>query len=99
MKKKQLKRIKEILLKLAEGFDYTETVEEYAPSKEDGSMELVKRKITTHYVVPDMLAIKMLVSDGEQNSSTISQMTDLELIELKEKLAKELLGGEDKSDN
>ena len=99
MKKRQIKIIQEILFKLAQGFEFAETVDEYSPNKEDGSMELTKRKITTHYVAPDMLAIKMLLGENDQSTPAISQMTDKELIELKEKLVKEIFGGENKNDN
>lgn len=100
MKRSIKKQIQETLLKLANGFNYTETTEEYAPekcqNKEDFCSELtiVKKKITTHYVPPDMLAIKMLLENDGQKVDSLSNMTDEELVKLKNKLIKELVGGD-----
>lgn len=95
--KTKKKLLNEILLKLANGFTYTETIQEYAPDKTQGDVEalvLVKKKITTHYVPPDMLAIKMLFENNEQKIDTLSSMTDEELVALKNKLINELIGGD-----
>lgn len=91
------KFIKEILLKLANGFTYTETTEEYAPEKEvvdSSSLVLVKKKVTTHYVPPDMLAIKILMEDNKERVDDLASMTDEELIGLKNKIIQEIVGGE-----
>lgn len=92
------KILKEILTKLANGFTYTETIEEYAPEKDSdnrSNLVLVKKKITTHYVPPDMLAIKMLMEDDKEKIDNLSNMTDEELVSLKNKLIKEIMGGGD----
>lgn len=91
------KLLSEILIKLANGFTYTETVQEYAPDKtlnNGQDLVLVKKKITTHYVPPDMLAIKILLENNEQKVNTLSSMTDEELVALKNKLIKEIIGGD-----
>lgn len=91
------KLLKEILVKLANGFTYTETVEEYAPEKSSDDrapMVLVKKKIATHYVPPDMLAIKMLMENDKEKVDSLSNMTDEELVALKNKLIKEIIGGD-----
>lgn len=96
------KLLKEILLKLANGFTYTETIEEYAPDKTQTTGEdlvLIKRKITTHYVAPDMLAIKMLFENDQQKVNSLSSMTDEELVALKNKLIKQLVGGGESATN
>ena len=61
------------------------------------NLTLVKKKVTTHYVSPDMLAIKILLEIfGEKvNNDNIDLMTDEELIKLKNKLIEEILN-EDK---
>ena len=89
---KQVKsHIKKILKKLANGYDYFEEIEEYVKSVDDNEMILSKKKITKRYVPPDMLAIKMLLEiDGE--SFRLSDMTDQELLDLKNSLIKKIQG-------
>lgn len=83
--------LKNILLKLANGFTYTETTEEYSPQKEqEESLVLSKRKVSTHYVPPDMLAIKMLLENDRKKVDSLSAMTDEELLSLRSKLLNEL---------
>lgn len=96
------KLLNEILLKLANGFTYTETIQEYAPTKENDlcqDLVLVKKKVSTHYVPPDMLAIKMLLENNKQKINTLSSMTDEELVALKNKLISELIGGDKNATN
>ncbi len=91
--KRDIKKVKEILFKLANGFSYSETTEEFAPIKgenEKEELKLCKKKISTHYVPPDMLAIKMLLEDTKENINSLSNMTDEELVSLKNKLILEL---------
>lgn len=61
------------------------------------NLTLVKKKVTTHYISPDMLAIKILLEIfGEKvNKDNIDSMTDEELLKLKKKLVEEILN-EDK---
>ena len=87
--------LKNILLKLANGFTYTETTEEYSPQKEqEESLVLSKRKVSTHYVPPDMLAIKMLLENDRKKVESLAEkysaMTDEELLSLRNKLLNEL---------
>ena len=64
------------------------------------TLVLLKKKVTTHYIPPDMLAIKMLVENfGEEiknnkKSESIDKLSDEELIELKNKLEKEIINFE-----
>lgn len=60
------------VLKRACGYEAQETVEEYAVV--DGSLELVKRRITVKDVPPDMTAAKMVFE-----SNSVSDMTDEQL--------------------
>lgn len=56
------------------------------------NLTLVKKKVSTHYISPDMLAIKILFEIfGEKvDKNEIDKMTDNELINLKNQLLKEL---------
>lgn len=96
--KQDNKKLKEALLKLATGFSYSEVTEEFCPKKdkdeETQKLELAKRKITTHYVPPDMLAIKMLLQDKEGQVTDYAALSDDELIKLKDHLVKEFISSE-----
>ena len=64
--------ILDAVFKRACGYEAQETVEEYAVV--DGSLELVKRKITTKDVPPDMTAAKMLFESNDVNDLTDEQL-------------------------
>jgi hypothetical protein len=59
---------------------------------------LIKKKITTHFIPPDMLAIKILfeIFGKEVGENDIENLTDEELLNLKNKLLTEL-SNEDKN--
>lgn len=77
--------LKEALYKKAVGYDSSETVEEY--SDNDGDLVLVKRKVTTKLVPPDISAIKLLLGlDG--GNEDLSALSDEELETQKKKLLK-----------
>lgn len=54
---------------------------------------MVKKKITKHYIPPDMLAIKILFETIKEkvNQDDLNNISDEELIKLKNKLTEELL--------
>lgn len=60
--------------------------------KDTKDLTISKKKITTHYVPPDISAIKILfeIFDKEVNSDDISNLSDKDLLDLKNKLIKEL---------
>lgn len=61
--------------------------------REETGLILSKKKVTTHFVPPDMLAIKILLENfGEKVSSAydIENMTDEELIKFKDQLLENL---------
>ena len=91
---KQEEKLNKILLKLASGYSYTETTEEFAIDKDSNQMILVKRKVTTHQMPPDMAALKLL--SGEEQYS-LESLTDEELLSLKQKFLEELK--EENNDN
>ena len=57
------------------------------------TLTLVKKKITKHYIPPDMLAIKILfeINKEKVNDNDLNSLTDDELLKLKDKLLGELL--------
>lgn len=56
------------------------------------NLTLVKKKITTHYIPPDMLAVKILFETLKEkvNENDINTLTDDELLKLKDKLLGEI---------
>lgn len=60
--------------------------------KENQSLVLVKKKITTHYIPPDMLAVKILFETIKEkvNEDDLNNLSDDDLIKLKDKLLGEL---------
>ncbi len=73
---------KKILLKKAKGYSSKETVEEY--SLQDNSLILSKRKVTTKKIPPDVSALKVLLE--LENTDSIDQMTDEQLVREKKRL-------------
>lgn len=75
--------IYEAVVKRARGYSAVETVEEYAVV--DGSFELVKKRVTTKDVPPDMTAAKILFDEG-----CIDELTDEQLEAEKRRLLEQL---------
>ena len=74
------------------------TNEKHLQEKEDSkNLTLTKKKIATHFVSPDMLAIKMLfeIYGKKVGDDNIETLTDEELINLKNKLIGELINEDD----
>ena len=65
-----------ILLKKAKGYAYQERTDEYVVV--DGQRQLVKSKVVTKRVQPDVNAIKALVTINEENAD-VTKMTDEQL--------------------
>lgn len=85
MEKKD-EKLTDALLKVALGFQVSETVEEYADV--DGKLKLTKRKKTKKDVPPDLKAVQLLLSSGE--STDFGGWTDEALQAEKERLLAEL---------
>ena len=69
--------------------------------KYEGSQNLilVKKKVTSKYIPPDMFAIKILLEIfGKEGLDEIEKLTDEELIKFKEKLIEEIKN-EDRNEN
>lgn len=70
-------KIRKALLKRALGYDTSEVVEEYAKNEDD--MTVVRKKVTTKNVPPDISAAKLLLDDIEKEKNDYSDFTDEQL--------------------
>ena len=61
-------------------------------SQKHENLALLKKKVTTHYIPPDLLAVKMLVEIfGEKvNNDDLSNLSDQELEKLKNEIIQKL---------
>ena len=117
------KKIKDVLIKKAEGYFYNEEILEYqtedgkikkvtttsnqsdtpteneekceegTDTKKEDKLTLSKKKITTHYIPPDLLAVKMLVEIfGKEVSAdnNLESLSDFQLNQLKEEIIQKL---------
>ncbi len=82
------------LEKLANGFDSLETIDDYALDPDSGELKLIKRRVTTKYIPPDLDAYKLLY--GTTNFDALS---DEELQEEKERLIRSLIESAKKQTN
>ncbi len=70
------KQVEEALKKRAIGYETTEITEEYS-SNDDGEIRMVKRKVVSKNVPPDVSAVKLLYDSLQTDD--ITSMTDEEL--------------------
>ena len=84
-----------ILYKKALGYKTEEVQEEFV--NDEGKLELVKRKISTKHVPPDISAAKIYLEITENNS--LNDMTDDELEAEKTRLLKLLKEEEETNEN
>lgn len=70
------KLMEEVLLRKAKGYSFEERTEEFAVV--DGEMTLVKRKVSTKYVQPDVGALKAL-AELTDDIGDLSELTDEQL--------------------
>ncbi len=89
------KSLKEALVKKAIGYLTEECVDEFLPDKDSGEMKIVKRKITTKQVLPDLTAVKLLCEITGEQPFDFSAMDDEELFAERQKLTG-LLNGKKK---
>lgn len=63
------------------------------PDKNNENLTLIKKKVSTHFISPDMLAIKILfeIYGKEMNENNLNKLSDSELLNLKNKLTEELI--------
>ena len=82
------KDIENALKKRAIGYETTEMTEEYS-SSDEGEIRMVKRKIVSKNVPPDVSAVKLLFDNA--STDDVTQMTDEELEKEKIRLLNILL--------
>lgn len=85
MDDKTRQKIEKALVKRAIGYDTQETIEEF--SETDDELKLTKKKVTTKAVPPDISAAKLLF-DLSVGDDDISNVSDEELEEEKQRLLK-----------
>lgn len=83
--------------KRAIGYEARETVEEYAVV--DGTLELVKKRVTFKDVPPDMGAAKMIMDDRDYDGMTDEELEAERLRLLSELAAVQGAGSKPKSKN
>ena len=93
MDNRDIDGVKSALKKRALGYDSTEVTEEYTEG-EDGSVRLIKRKVVSKNVPPDVSAVKLLI-DIKSVDDDITLLTDEELEKEKLRLIKMLKEKED----
>lgn len=91
--------LKSSLLKKAKGFIVEEIIEESVKNEDSSSLNLVKRKVTTKEIPPDMNAIKYLIELENLNQDRYANLTDEELRQEKLNLLKLLKEEEVYGDN
>ncbi len=77
----------QILIRKASGYEYSEVTDEYCPDK-DGALALIKRKVSSKYVPPDISALKALIT--LKGGGEFSHMSDEELEKEKRRLLEAL---------
>ena len=88
-------KVKEALIKRAVGYEAQEITEEYTDDG-DGGVKMVKRKVVSKNVPPDVSAVKLLVElSGEEE---VKSLSDEELEKEKQRLLKMLVEAEQKED-
>ena len=83
-REKIYQKIQKALLKRALGYEASETVEEYAKNGDD--MNMVRKKITTKNVPPDISAVKMLLESFSDTSNELANLSAEQLQSEKEHL-------------
>lgn len=91
-------KLNNALFSKAVGCTTSEVVEEYALDDQDGSMHLVKKKVTTKKLPPDISAVKTLLEFyGTQNK--FENLSDEELYSERNKLIELLKSSEVENGN
>ena len=85
MEKTNFEQINQALIKKAKGYTTKEVVEEFVVEENDE--KLIKKKITTKYIPPDLSAVKVVL-ENIKKPKTIADFSDIELEEEIQKTAK-----------
>lgn len=89
-------KVQKALIKRALGYDTSETVEEYTSDGTD--MTIVRKKVTTKNVPPDISAAKLLLENINEGDNGLQGMSDEQLEVEKQRLLtmlKEMYSNED----
>ena len=87
------KKIKELLLKAAKGYQVNEVTVEY--SEVNGQMQVTKRKEIKKEVPGDLKALQMLIESEQLGSGGFADWSDEQLDKEKERLLKQLKMGDE----
>ena len=87
------KKIKELLLKAAKGYQVNEVTVEY--SEVNGHMQVTKRKEIKKEVPGDLKALQLLIESENLGLGSFSELSDEELDKEKERLLKQLKLGDE----
>ena len=88
MNKKLNLSLKDALIKKAMGYTAEETVDELAPEPFTGELKIVKRKVTTKHIPPDLTAAKLLFEVTGDKTFDLSALSDEQLLAEKNRLEK-----------
>ncbi|MBQ7407817.1 MAG: hypothetical protein IJW13_00870 [Clostridia bacterium] len=83
-REKIYKKIQKALIKRALGYDFSETVEEYSSDGEQ--LTMVRKKITTKNVPPDISAAKLLLDGLDNQKNGLIELSDEQLAKEKDRL-------------
>jgi len=89
--KTKREKVEKAIYKKAVGFKSVSVVDEWAVDQ-NGTLSIVKRKVTTKDTEPDLGAAKMILDSASQVD--YDSMTPQQLLEEKQRLIKELLQNE-----
>ncbi len=93
MQESENEKLAKSLLKKAMGYTVNEVVEEYV--QEEDEMKLVKKKITTKHIPPDISAARALLEKClDTEIDEIKNLTDEELEKMRQELIEELKGAQ-----
>ncbi|MBQ7977214.1 MAG: hypothetical protein IJ301_01255 [Clostridia bacterium] len=89
MEDKESEKLAKSLLKKAMGYTVDEVVEEYV--SDENEMKLVKKKVTTKHIPPDINAARALLEKCLDNDMDhLRDLSDAELDELRNKVLEEI---------
>ena len=80
----------------ATGYDFTEVTEEYGENK-DGELQVIKKKVVTKTLPPDVSALRLLIDRKGEGDDDLDMTTDERSAE-KEKILTRI-GGEKSESN
>ena len=86
MTKDVKKELSKAVMSKANGCEAREVIEEYVFDEQTEDIKLVKKKVTTKYLPPDITAVKMYLGMTQNSTDVYQKMTDAELVSEKKRL-------------